>query len=160
MRKSNHELLSKSQIQITFSTFLADVTLFTTVNDKVQCELLFALKCFHANRAHEWSFRIMGLLVPGKMVLTFECGIANVTNESENPFVKEKMLDNSKLKCNTFVPSYARLNVLQGDLSLRPRIIDINLLNQCKIYEELKHTWINHMTLWTAIQCATVERSC
>lgn len=49
--------------------------------DKVERELLLALKCFQADLTDKWSIRIVTLLVTRQVVLALKGRIANVTNK-------------------------------------------------------------------------------
>lgn len=66
----------------TFAAFVALVTLLARMNHEVQRELFLPFECLQTNVTYERSFGIMRLLVTCQMVLAFECGIANVADES------------------------------------------------------------------------------
>lgn len=63
------------------SALVANVSLFARMDDKVQRQLLLPFKGLQANRAHERSFRVVALLVPGQVILSLQGRIANVTNK-------------------------------------------------------------------------------
>jgi hypothetical protein len=68
------------------------VALLTRVNDKVQCELLFALERLGTDGADKRTLGVVTLLVPGQVVLALQPSAANVTDEAPLHFVAEQVL--------------------------------------------------------------------
>lgn len=76
----------------TLAAFIANVTLLTGVDDKVQRQLFLSFERFQTNSADERSLWIVTLFVACEVIFALQCRITDVTDKATLQIVTDQML--------------------------------------------------------------------